>query len=210
MFLGVVNFMRRMYEGKGISIDQAEKLYKDMVKDSLSTAGRIFNLFMDDYLKHFDHVAIEAICYASTSRYVPDYVSDASFEIYEQTTRWAKEQDRERYFRLRERMVAECGDLLGDYEAMEVVFNIVRFMQEELFHGRGLKCNKKNRGWKKKFLVWRMKKWYFYKIQKVIPIAKRVFMFLFNEYHTISRNPRVKEAYVSATTSLIHVSSGRK
>ena len=207
MLFSVIEFMNRMYKKKAISVERAGKLYNGMIKDSMPTAERIFKLYMDDYLTYFDGVGIEAINYASTSRYVPDYVSDENFQLREQIAHEPKKQDRERYFRLRERMVAECGNLLDDYEAMEIIFNIVNFMWRKLSHGRGLKLNKETMGWKKKFMVWRMKRQYLHKMHKVIPIAKWIFMFLFKEY-IVNRNQRAKNAYVSATSRLIYTSDG--
>ena len=210
MFFDVIKFMERMYKKKNKSIEQAAKLYKDMTKELMSTAEKVFKLFMDDYLVHFDDVSNEAIHFASASRHIPDYVADEHtkiYELYERMVSIPEKQNRGRYYRLREKMVAECRDLLGDYEAMEIVFNIVFFMRKELLHGIGSKCGKKTSECQKKFLVLRMKRCYFHKIQKVIPIAKKVFMFLFKEY-IIHSNQRVADAYISATSRLIYTSDG--
>lgn len=209
MFFDVINFMKR----ESISEGRIGKLYSGMAKELMPTAMRVFKQYMDDYLVHYDEVAYKAICFASTTREIPDHVVDLNpqiYNLYDQMVDTSFKQDKERYFSLRERMVAECRLILDDYEAMEMVFNIVLFMRRRLLQGNGLNCVKRPWSWKKIFFMQRVKRHYFCEVKKVIPIAKKVYMLLSAEHTLCCEVEKINSAFISAASRLIYATKYKK
>lgn len=201
LLFDVIKFIRKMDKEQNFPIEQAGELYKYLAEDLMPIAVRIFMWFMDDYLQYFDDVGIMALRFASISGRMPDYDSCENS---------VKPEDKERYYRLRERMIAECKNILNDYIKINFVYDIVWFMVKELSKELMSGSNYKVKYLKKKFLVRKAKRKYFYEVRKVVPIAKRIGEILLEDYAIHHQEERINEVYMLAANRLIYASWDKK
>ena len=201
LLFDIVEFIRKTGKEQNLPIKQAGELCQYLAKDLMPIAVRIFMWFMEDYLQHFDNVGNTALRFASVSWSMSDFDSSENS---------VKPEDKERYYRLRERMIAECKNILNDYIRINFVYDIVWFMVKELSKELMSGSNYKVKYLKKKFLVRKAKRKYFYEVRKVVPIAKRIGEILLEDYAIHHQEERINEVYMLAANRLIYASWDKK
>lgn len=198
MFFSTVEFMRRISERDDCcTAKTATFIYWNITKKYGGAACRIADIFLRDYLRHFDDVGRRAFFKLFKNTH-PDY--KVVFENYKKLNRLHCT----RYIKLYAMMTAQCKNLIANSDAMYVASEISYFIIHSLYNGEKMNESIKSLKLGKRFFIMQAKRNYYKRLRKVIPVTVRVFELSRREYHALHQDKdAVYEAYSRACNYLL-------